>query len=30
MIVGGINKGRPDAKDLKQAEYFARGLKNIG
>jgi flavodoxin len=30
MIVGGINKGRPDAKDLKQAEDFARGLKNIG
>jgi flavodoxin len=30
MIVGGINKSRPDAKDLKQAEDFARGLKNIG
>ena len=28
MIVGGINKGRPNAKDLKQAEDFARGLKN--
>jgi flavodoxin len=26
MIVGGINKGRPDAKDLKQAEDFARDL----
>jgi flavodoxin len=30
MIVGGINKGRPNAKDLKQAEDFARDLKNIG
>jgi len=30
MIVGGINKGRPNAKDLKQAEDFARGLKNSG
>ncbi|MFW6105481.1 MAG: flavodoxin family protein, partial [Chloroflexota bacterium] len=29
-IVGGINKGRPDAKDLKRAEDFARGLKNGG
>ena len=26
-IVGGINKGRPNEKDLKQAEDFARGLK---
>jgi len=26
MIVGGINKGRPNARDLKQAEDFARGL----
>ena len=26
-IVGGINKGRPGEKDLKQAENFARGLK---
>jgi flavodoxin len=26
MIVGGINRGRPNAKDLKQAEDFARGL----
>jgi len=26
-IVGGINKGRPDEKDLKQAEDFARSLK---
>lgn len=30
MIVGGINKGRPNAKDLKQAEDFAKGLKNSG
>jgi flavodoxin len=29
-IVGGINKGRPNAKDLKQVEDFARGLKNSG
>jgi len=29
-LVGGINKGRPDATDLKQAEDFARGLKNRG
>lgn len=28
MIVGGINNGRPNARDLKQAEDFARGLKN--
>jgi len=27
-IVGGINKGRPNAKDLKRAEDFARGLKD--
>lgn len=27
-LVGGINKGRPDANDLKQAEDFARGLKD--
>jgi flavodoxin len=26
-LVGGVNKGRPDANDLKQAEDFARGLK---
>jgi len=26
MIVGGINKGRPNAKDLKQAEDFARRI----
>jgi flavodoxin len=26
--VGGINKGRPDANDVKQAEDFARGLKD--
>jgi flavodoxin len=30
MIVGGVNKGRPDAKDLKQAEDFAKSLKNSG
>jgi len=30
MIVGGINRGSPNAKDLKQAEDFARGLKNGG
>jgi len=29
-LVGGINKGRPDAKDLKQAEDFAKSLKNSG
>jgi flavodoxin len=27
-LVGGINKGRPNAEDLKQAEDFARGLKD--
>ena len=27
-LVGGINKGRPNAEDLKQAENFARSLKN--
>jgi flavodoxin len=27
-LVGGINRGRPDARDLKQAEDFARSLKN--
>lgn len=26
-IVGGINKGRPNKKDLRRAEDFARGLK---
>ncbi len=26
-IIGGINRGRPDEKDLKQAENFARGLR---
>jgi flavodoxin len=26
MIVGGINKGRPNVKDFKQAEDFARGF----
>ena len=29
-LVGGINKGRPNAQDLKRAEDFARGLKNGG
>jgi hypothetical protein len=27
-LIGGINKGRPDEKDLKQAEIFARGLRD--
>lgn len=27
-LVGGVNKGRPDANDLKQAEGFATGLKD--
>jgi flavodoxin len=26
-LFGGINKGRPDAEDLKHAEEFARKLK---
>lgn len=29
MLVGGINKGRPDARDLEQAENFARGLREL-
>jgi len=29
-LVGGINKGRPNAEDLRQAEDFASGLKNSG
>jgi flavodoxin len=29
-LVGGVNKGRPTAEDLKQAEDFATGLKNSG
>jgi flavodoxin len=29
-LVGGINKSRPNAKDLRQAEDFAKGLKNRG
>jgi flavodoxin len=29
-LVGGINKGRPNAKDLRQAEDFAGVLKNAG
>jgi len=28
MIVGGINRGRPNARDLKQAEDFARALRD--
>ena len=27
VIIGGINKGRPDVRDLKQAEGFARALR---
>jgi len=30
MIVGGVNRGRPNTRDLKQAEDFANGLKNSG
>jgi flavodoxin len=29
-LVGGINKGRPNARDLRNAENFARNLKNSG
>ncbi|NWF78332.1 MAG: flavodoxin family protein [Chloroflexi bacterium] len=29
-LVGGVNRGRPDIRDLKQAEDFARGLLNRG
>jgi flavodoxin len=29
-LVGGVNKGRPDARDLQQAEDFAQSLKNRG
>jgi flavodoxin len=29
-IIGGINKGRPNAKDLQEAEGFAKGLENGG
>ena len=29
-LVGGINKGRPNTEDLKQAKYFAERLKNSG
>jgi flavodoxin len=29
-FVGGINRGRPNAEDLKQAEDFARGLRDSG
>jgi flavodoxin len=29
-LVGGINRGRPNAQDLKQAEDFARDLKSSG
>ncbi len=27
-IVGGLNKGRPNAEDLRRAEAFAKGLKD--
>jgi len=27
-IIGGLHKGRPNEEDLKQAEHFARGLKD--
>jgi flavodoxin len=27
-LVGGVNKGRPNANDLKKAEDFAKGLKD--
>jgi flavodoxin len=27
-LLGGVNRGGPDAEDLKQAENFARGLRN--
>jgi flavodoxin len=30
MVVGGINKDRPNTKDLRRAEDFARSLKNRG
>ena len=29
-LVGGVNKGRPDTEDLRQAEDFAKSLKNSG
>ncbi|HEU65756.1 MAG TPA: flavodoxin [Chloroflexi bacterium] len=29
-LVGGINRGRPNAEDLRRAEDFASGLKNSG
>jgi flavodoxin len=29
-LVGGVNKGRPSAEDLKQAEDFATGLRDSG
>jgi flavodoxin len=29
-LVGGINSGRPNAEDLRQAEDFAKGLRNRG
>ena len=29
-LVGGLNRGRPNIEDLKQAEDFARSLKNSG
>jgi len=30
MIIGGINSGKPNARDLQQAEDFAKRLKNSG
>lgn len=30
MIIGGINSGRPNTRDLQQAEDFARRLSNSG
>jgi flavodoxin len=29
-LVGGVNKGRPNAEDLRKAEGFAKSLKNSG
>ncbi|VVB77131.1 Flavodoxin domain protein [uncultured archaeon] len=28
QLIGGVNKGRPDAKDLRRAAEFAKGLKS--
>jgi len=30
MIIGGVNRGRPNARDLQRAEDFAKSLKNKG